>query len=117
MSVPRWLKLLCPSLSDIVLRDNNFRNKLLILFHLFVGCIIPLRTIAIIPHAATRHTNIQEIRANEELSNFIFDKKIIKVLNSNDINTYGQLKRIEDLTSLKGVGAKTIEKINKYINK
>lgn len=62
-------------------------------------------------------TNIQEIRANEELSNFIFDKKIIKVLNSNDINTYGQLKRIEDLTSLKGVGAKTIEKINKYINK
>lgn len=59
--------------------------------------------------------NSKLIKSNAELANIIFDKKIMKVLRSNDINTYGQLKRIEDLTSLKGVGVKTAEKIEKYI--
>ncbi len=58
--------------------------------------------------------NAEAIRANTKLSNLIFDDRILRVLQSNDINTYGQLQKIEDLTSLKGIGAKTAEKIQEY---
>lgn len=58
--------------------------------------------------------NVEAIRANAKLAEIIFDDKILRVLQSNDINTYGQLQRIEDLTSLKGIGAKTAEKIKEY---
>jgi len=59
--------------------------------------------------------NSEAIRANTKLANFIFDDRILRVLQSNDINTYGQLQKIEDLTSLKGIGAKTSEKIKNFI--
>lgn len=58
--------------------------------------------------------NVEAIRANAKLAEFIFDEKILRVLQSNDINTYSQLQRIDDLTSLKGIGAKTAEKIQQY---
>lgn len=58
--------------------------------------------------------NVETIRANAKLAEFIFDEKILRVLQSNDINTYGQLQKIEDLTSLKGIGTKTAEKIQEY---
>jgi hypothetical protein len=61
--------------------------------------------------------NAEAIRANTKLAKFIFDQRILRVLQSNDINTYGQLKKIEDLTSLKGVGAKTVEYIEQQIKK
>jgi DNA uptake protein ComE-like DNA-binding protein len=61
--------------------------------------------------------NAEAIRANTKLSKFIFDDKILRVLQSNDINTYGQLQKIEDLTSLKGIGAKTAEKIQEFTKK
>lgn len=61
--------------------------------------------------------NIETIKANTKLADFIFNDRILRVLQSNDINTYGQLKKIEDLTSLKGVGTKTAEKIEQYTKK
>jgi endonuclease III len=61
--------------------------------------------------------NIEAIKANTKLADFIFNDRILRVLQSNDINTYGQLKKIEDLTSLKGVGTKTAEKIEQYTKK
>jgi len=59
--------------------------------------------------------NIETIRANTKLAEFIFDERILRVLQSNDINTYGQLQKIEDLTSLKGIGDKTADKIQEFI--
>lgn len=59
--------------------------------------------------------NVKAIRANAELESVIFDQRILNILKSNDIKTYGQLKKIEELTSLKGVGAKTAEKIDEII--
>jgi len=49
------------------------------------------------------------------IDKFIEDEKIVSLLNKNEISNLGQLLSVDDLTSLKGVGAKTVEKINKYL--
>ena len=59
--------------------------------------------------------NVEAIRANTKLGYFIFDQRILRVLKNNDIKTYGQLKKIEDLTALKGIGEKTADKIDEYL--
>lgn len=56
-------------------------------------------------------------RSNTKIKNIIDNEKIVNILLNNDIVNYGQLNRVEDLTSLKGVGAKTIEKIKEYLKK
>lgn len=61
--------------------------------------------------------NVKAIRANTKLGKFIFDNRIKNLLMSNDIKTYGQLKKIEDLTALKGIGSKTADKIEEFIKK
>jgi len=57
------------------------------------------------------------IRSNTKIKDIIDDEKIVKVLLNNDIANYGQLNRVEDLTALKGIGAKTADKINEYLKK
>lgn len=49
------------------------------------------------------------------IDKFIEDEKIVSLLNKNEISNLGQLLSVDDLTSLKGVGTKTVEKINKYL--
>jgi len=56
------------------------------------------------------------IRANTKVENIIDDAKIIKALANNDITNYGNLKKIEDFTILKGIGAKSAKKIQECIN-
>jgi hypothetical protein len=55
------------------------------------------------------------IRSNTKIENIIDDSKLVGVLAKNDISNYGQLKKVDDLTSLRGVGAKTAERINEYL--
>jgi hypothetical protein len=55
------------------------------------------------------------IRSNTKIENIIDDSKLVGVLAKNDISNYGQLKKVDDLTSLKGVGAKTADRINEYL--
>ena len=50
-----------------------------------------------------------------EIDKIIFNAKIIKLLKENEISNLGQLMSVEDLTSLKGIGAKTAESINEYL--
>ena len=56
-------------------------------------------------------------RSVENISEFIPDKRIVKILQKNDINTISQLNKINELTSIKGVGSKTANKIINYLNK
>lgn len=61
--------------------------------------------------------NIKYIKANTKLEKVIFDERILKILRSNGINTYGQLKKIEEFTSIRGVEAKMADKIEGFITK
>lgn len=58
-------------------------------------------------------TTIQKktISSRTKIENLINDPKLVSLLTKNDIVNYGQLTKVEDLTSLSGIGSKTAEKI------
>jgi len=56
------------------------------------------------------------IRANTKVETFIDDSRIVKILNNNDVSNYRDLSRYDDFTKIKGVGAKTADKIQEYID-
>lgn len=49
------------------------------------------------------------------IEKIILDSKIVKLLKENEISNLGQLLSVDDLTSLKGIGTKTINRINEYL--
>lgn len=57
----------------------------------------------------------KQIRSNTKLEKLINDPKLVILLANNDISNYGQLMKVESLTSLKGIGAKTADKITKEL--
>ena len=69
-----------------------------------------------IDRAQTPTTKVKKtISARTKVENLINDPKLINLLTKNEITNYGQLMKVEDLTSLNGIGAKTAEKINEQI--
>lgn len=52
-----------------------------------------------------------------KLSDIIDDKRLLRLLRYNDVVTYGDYQRVEDLTSLKGIGSKTAEKISDIVDR
>ncbi len=56
------------------------------------------------------------INSTTKVSSLIDDKRAVETLKNNGITTYGQLDKIEDLTSLKGIGKKTADKINNQVS-
>mgnify|MGYP001596242037 CR=1 FL=1 len=57
----------------------------------------------------------KQIRSNTKIEKLINDPKLVILLANNDISNYGQLMKVESLTSLKGIGAKTADKITKEL--
>lgn len=57
---------------------------------------------------------LSKIKSSTKIETFIDDKKIVSLLKGNDILNYGQLVKVKDLTTLKGIGSKTSKKIESY---
>lgn len=57
----------------------------------------------------------KQIKSNTKLEKLINDPKIVILLANNDIFNYGQLIKVENLTSLKGIGVKIADKITKEL--
>lgn len=56
--------------------------------------------------------------SERSLENIISDKRILKILTSNEIMSYEELEKFsDDFTAIKGIGSKTAEKIKNYIKK
>jgi hypothetical protein len=58
----------------------------------------------------------KQSKFSTKIESVVDDKKLLKLLKDNNINSYGELVEMSSaLTSLKGVGSKTAEKIKNYI--
>jgi hypothetical protein len=57
-----------------------------------------------------------KIKSEDSLDTIISDKRILKILSSNEIFNYGQLKEYSNnFAAIKGIGSKSAEKLRKYI--